>query len=700
MKKITHTFVFLLAVLADSALAQESLRGTSSSSITTGSKNTNNANTEQNLSEKSVDNSIRRELLFPLAPKIDLPLLESTLNSYHKNDESSNDVNGEGHTRNLNFYSKRKPTTAFPPPTFSTTFSPTFFPTTFSPTASNPWKKPSHHPTRHPTPSPSHNQQHDKCTNDDDYWYHNEFGKDCNWVRDNHHCDRYDEGKYIGKELCRRSCNWCDHHDNDYQDDDQCHDDNHYRYHNHDEKDCNWVKSNQCCDRFSNGKHIGRDFCPKSCDYCRQDDWSSSSDFQISDSRDDEHWSTSSDSYGGDHDNGSKSSDSYDDWTASSTPKPTPAPIAIDKPPSPKPTSYPMKPPSRSRSPTSVAPPTYYSAAPTIRSPPTNLRTLEDIICDPKNEFEFFILCAAFKKRGIWPILLDQTLVTLFAPTDDAFLRYFNSDKSVASMKKIIGDIRSDTLDSTNIAAAADTNEFNNDNGFSIEDVLLLQVAPNLNSTTEDLQCNAQITTLLSGQSTTTECISGGSSLVTGEISYIKSQVGNGQPSNTRRPEIISEITGAVNGMILVVNNVIIPGKFSDSYDDNWSSQSHDSDDHWINSESFDDDNKQWSQSEKIEILRDTTDETTTLNHHDNNNDNDNEENNVVSCLAHSQCVDLNLQGACCPTDSGMYLDCCHSNDDDGRDNNKNSKKDDPDDWFSLHGNNEPYKKFYTKKHD
>jgi hypothetical protein len=70
-----------------------------------------------------------------------------------------------------------------------------------------PTRRPTHHPTRHPTPS-------SQCYNDKHYRYHGEDWKDCFWVRDNNHCDRYDEGKHIGREFCRKSCDWCDYHSN------------------------------------------------------------------------------------------------------------------------------------------------------------------------------------------------------------------------------------------------------------------------------------------------------------------------------------------------------------------------------------------------------------------------------------------------------------------------------------------------------
>jgi hypothetical protein len=68
-----------------------------------------------------------------------------------------------------------------------------------------PTRRPTHHPTRHPTPS-------SQCYNDKHYRYHGKDWKDCFWVRDNNHCDRYDEGKHIGREFCRKSCDWCDYH--------------------------------------------------------------------------------------------------------------------------------------------------------------------------------------------------------------------------------------------------------------------------------------------------------------------------------------------------------------------------------------------------------------------------------------------------------------------------------------------------------
>mmetsp|Transcript_21221 Transcript_21221/g.23776 ORF Transcript_21221/g.23776 Transcript_21221/m.23776 type:complete len:337 (+) Transcript_21221:75-1085(+) len=108
MKKITNMFVLLLMILwVDIVLAQESLHGTGNTSIIDGSiiDDTNNGIKLSN-HESAVDSIIhRRELLLPLAPKIDLPpLLESKLSSDHKNDDSSNVANDEGQKRNLSFY--------------------------------------------------------------------------------------------------------------------------------------------------------------------------------------------------------------------------------------------------------------------------------------------------------------------------------------------------------------------------------------------------------------------------------------------------------------------------------------------------------------------------------------------------------------------------------------------------------------------
>jgi len=128
-------------------------------------------------------------------------------------------------------------------------------------------------------------------------------------------------------------------------------------------------------------------------------------------------------------------------------------------------------------------------------------------------------------------------------------------------MVAMIDSTSSTVLTSTSMAAVAQADEFNNDHGFSFKEMLLLH-ATKSNLTTEDLQCSYQITSLLSEQNTTTECTTRGSSWVVGGISIIKAQTGSGQPSN-EMPDITSEFTKLANGIIQVVNNVIIPERLS-----------------------------------------------------------------------------------------------------------------------------------------
>jgi len=128
-------------------------------------------------------------------------------------------------------------------------------------------------------------------------------------------------------------------------------------------------------------------------------------------------------------------------------------------------------------------------------------------------------------------------------------------------MVAMIDSTSSTVLTSTSMAAVAQVDEFNNDHGFSFKEMLLLH-ATKSNLTTEELQCTYEITSLLSEQNTTTECSTGGSSSVVGGTSIIKAQIGSGQPSN-EMPDITSEFNKLANGIIQVVNNVIIPERLS-----------------------------------------------------------------------------------------------------------------------------------------
>jgi len=182
-------------------------------------------------------------------------------------------------------------------------------------------------------------------------------------------------------------------------------------------------------------------------------------------------------------------------------------------------------------------------------------------------------MCIVLRFADLFPLLLNEPLLTLFVPTDKAWLLYLGADlsvpteESVPNMIDMITGMSSEYLGSHSLAGAAkdDNNglvpatidedmEVNlGANGFNLTQVLLLH-ATLKNVTTEELRCNNQTITLLSGQNTTTEC-----STTAGNGNQLgKFQVGNGQPIN-RKPEITSEIRIA-NGFIQVVDNVIIPG--------------------------------------------------------------------------------------------------------------------------------------------
>jgi len=209
-----------------------------------------------------------------------------------------------------------------------------------------------------------------------------------------------------------------------------------------------------------------------------------------------------------------------------------------------------------------VAPTDIISGAPTIRAPTNSptlapLSTIEDILCDATTT-EFSILCAALNQTGLFAVFVN---VTLFAPTDKAFVKYFDNGKSAASMVAMIGSTSSTVLNSTTLAAAAKAVDFNNENGFSFNEILLLH-ATKSNLTTEQLLCNNQTQSLLVGQNTTTKCVNVTDGLVAGGISTIKAQAGSGQPLNAM-PNITSQFTNLANGIIQVVNNVIIPKRLS-----------------------------------------------------------------------------------------------------------------------------------------
>ena len=72
-------------------------------------------------------------------------------------------------------------------------------------------KPPTRQPTRKPTRKPT-NKPKPTCYDDHNYRCHGDHYKDCNWIRDNHKCNEHDNGKHIGKTYCKRSCDYCDYY--------------------------------------------------------------------------------------------------------------------------------------------------------------------------------------------------------------------------------------------------------------------------------------------------------------------------------------------------------------------------------------------------------------------------------------------------------------------------------------------------------
>ena len=108
-----------------------------------------------------------------------------------------------------------------------------------------------------------------------------------------------------------------------------------------------------------------------------------------------------------------------------------------------------------------------------------------------------------------------------------------------------------DAIASAATAAISNTDIYDGDGDFTMRDILLVHVTNEGVFDTNDLICGEQITTFLTGQNTTTICTTS----FTG-----KAQVGAGQTPN-RTPEIIRPSINVSNGIIQVINNVIIPAE-------------------------------------------------------------------------------------------------------------------------------------------
>ena len=232
--------------------------------------------------------------------------------------------------------------------------------------------------------------------------------------------------------------------------------------------------------------------------------------------------------------------------------RPTPAPFTPNEPPSPGPTPDPTPPPTPGPTPD-----------PTPGTNPST-PTIEDIICNADDDF--LILCATLRDNNLLNSLEDQVNITLFAPNDEAFFSFFG----VRSMAELVGSgafmeddsgliIASGPANNAIASAAADaisnTDIYDGDGDFTLRDILLVHVTREGVFDTNDLICGEQITTFLTGQNTTTVCTTS----FTG-----KAQVGAGQTPN-RTPEIIRPSINVSNGIIQVINNVIIPAEVTDT---------------------------------------------------------------------------------------------------------------------------------------
>jgi len=176
-------------------------------------------------------------------------------------------------------------------------YKPTPSPTRYYPTPSPVHYKPTPSPTRYyPTPSPVHYKptpsptrpHHEYCYDDYSDRFYGDSEKDCDWVYDNGYCDYEWNHEHVGKKYCPKSCGYC--HDGPtptpepthkpvyYPDPTHeptplptysyCKDDNDFRYWGDDWKDCHWVLEYGKCESSADGKHVGKEYCPKSCGYC------------------------------------------------------------------------------------------------------------------------------------------------------------------------------------------------------------------------------------------------------------------------------------------------------------------------------------------------------------------------------------------------------------------------------------------------
>ena len=140
--------------------------------------------------------------------------------------------------------------------------------------------------------------------------------------------------------------------------------------------------------------------------------------------------------------------------------------------------------------------------------------TIADVVCDAVNDKHFSTLCSLVSSNpDIAAILSSSTTnFTVFAPTNDAF----------------------DAVASTVSSLTTD----------QVVDVLLYHVVAGQKVFSSDLECGGEVEMAV-GQNTVTQC--GGDDIF---------QVGTG---NVLAPKVISPDVDVCNGVIHVVNNVILP---------------------------------------------------------------------------------------------------------------------------------------------
>ena len=159
---------------------------------------------------------------------------------------------------------------------------------------------------------------------------------------------------------------------------------------------------------------------------------------------------------------------------------------------------------------------------------PTTDDTIADIACSTPG---FEILCSLVVAAGLGDDLSSTGPFTVFAPTNEAFVNF---------------------LDATGISLPDPIDRITNNDPLlgTITDILLYHVVSG-EVLKSDLRCDAQVPTLL-GQDSQTQCLNVGM----GEQSFF--QIGDATLP-LLPPQIVMFDIRAANGIIHVVNNVILP---------------------------------------------------------------------------------------------------------------------------------------------